>query len=38
MSPQNPFLGSATSNLPRSRVSKGCDPPDGKTLYPMLER
>jgi hypothetical protein len=37
-SPQNPFLGSATPNLPASR---GFEPlaisVDGKTLYPMLE-
>jgi glycerophosphoryl diester phosphodiesterase len=38
MSPQNPFLGSGTATLPRSR---GFEPLalsiDGKTLYPMLE-
>jgi hypothetical protein len=37
-SPQNPFLGSGTANLPASR---GFEPLalsiDGKTLYPMLE-
>ena len=37
-SPQNPFLGSGTPNLPPSR---GFEPMalsiDGKTLYPMLE-
>ena len=37
-SPQNPFLGSGTANLPPSR---GFEPLaisiDGKTLYPMLE-
>jgi hypothetical protein len=37
-SPQNPFLGSGTPNLPASR---GFEPLalsiDGKTLYPMLE-
>ena len=37
-SPQNPLLGSATPNLPRSRGFEGMAiAPDGKTLYPMLE-
>lgn len=37
-SPQNPFLGSGTFNLPRSKGFEGMAiSPDGKTLYPMLE-
>jgi hypothetical protein len=37
-SPQNPFLGSATPNLPSSRGFEGMAIlPNGKTLYPMLE-
>jgi len=37
-SPQNPFLGSSTPNLPSSRGFEGMAiTPDGKTLYPMLE-
>ena len=37
-SPQNPFLGTETPNLPRSRGFEGMAiTPDGKTLYPMLE-
>jgi hypothetical protein len=37
-SPQNPFLGNATPNLPRSRGFEGMAiTPNGKTLYPMLE-
>jgi hypothetical protein len=37
-SPQNPFLGNETPNLPRSRGFEGMAiTPDGKTLYPMLE-
>jgi hypothetical protein len=37
-SPQNPFLGSNTPNLPSSRGFEGMAiTPDGKTLYPMLE-
>jgi hypothetical protein len=37
-SPQNPFLGSGTPNLPSSRGFEGMAiTPDGKTLYPMLE-
>jgi hypothetical protein len=38
MSPQNPFLGSGTFNLPRSKGFEGMAiSRDGKTLYPMLE-
>jgi hypothetical protein len=38
MSPQNPFLGSGTFTLPRSKGFEGMAiSPDGKTLYPMLE-
>jgi hypothetical protein len=38
MSPQNPFLGSNTPNLPASRGFEGMAiTPDGKRLYPMLE-
>ena len=37
-SPQNPFLGSGTFNLPRSKGFEGMAvSPDGKKLYPMLE-
>ncbi len=37
-SPQNPFLGSETPNLPRSKGFEGMAISlDGKTLYPMLE-
>jgi hypothetical protein len=37
-SPDNPFLGSATPNLPRSRGFEGMAiSPNGKWLYPMLE-
>ncbi len=37
-SPQNPFLGSETANLPGSRGFEGMSiAPNGKTLYPMLE-
>jgi hypothetical protein len=37
-SPQNPFLGSGTFNLPRSKGFEGMAiSPDGRTLYPMLE-
>jgi hypothetical protein len=37
-SPQNPFLGTGTPNLPSSRGFEGMAiTPDGKTLYPMLE-
>jgi hypothetical protein len=37
-SPQNPFLGGETPNLPGSRGFEGMAiSPDGKTLYPMLE-
>jgi hypothetical protein len=37
-SPQNPFLGSATPNLPRSRGFEGMAIlPNGRALYPMLE-
>ncbi len=37
-SPQNPFLGGATPNLPSSRGFEGMAIlPNGKTLYPMLE-
>ena len=37
-SPQNPFLGSGTPNLPRSKGFEGMAiSPDGKTLYPLLE-
>jgi len=37
-SPQNPFLGGATPNLPRSRGFEGMAiTPNGRTLYPMLE-
>lgn len=37
-SPQNPFLGSGTFNLPRSKGFEGMAvSPSGKTLYPMLE-
>jgi hypothetical protein len=37
-SPQNPFLGSETPNLPRSRGFEGMAiVPNGKALYPMLE-
>jgi hypothetical protein len=38
MSPQNPNLGSATANLPRSKGFEGMAiTPNGKLLYPMLE-
>jgi hypothetical protein len=38
MSPQNPFLGWSSPNLPRSRGFEGMAlAPDGKTLYVMLE-
>jgi hypothetical protein len=38
MSPQNPSLGSATPNLPRSKGFEGMAiTPNGKLLYPMLE-
>jgi len=38
MSPQNPFLGSATPNLPRSKGFEGMAiTPNGKLLYPLLE-
>lgn len=37
-SPQNPFLGGGTPNLPRSRGFEGMAiTPNGRTLYPMLE-
>jgi hypothetical protein len=37
-SPQNPFLGSGTFNLPRSKGFEGMAiSPNGKALYPMLE-
>ena len=37
-SPQNPFLGSSTPNLPRSRGFEGMAiTRSGRTLYPMLE-
>jgi hypothetical protein len=37
-SPQNPFLGGATPNLPASRGFEGMAiSPDGKRLFPMLE-
>jgi hypothetical protein len=37
-SPQSPFLGPNTPNLPASRGFEGMAiTPDGKTLYPMLE-
>jgi hypothetical protein len=37
-SPQNPFLGGATPNLPASRGFEGMAiSPNGKKLYPMLE-
>jgi len=37
-SPDNPFLGSATPNLPRSKGFEGMAiTPNGKRLYPMLE-
>jgi hypothetical protein len=37
-SPQNPYLGSETPNLPRSRGFEGMAiTPDGRELYPMLE-
>jgi hypothetical protein len=37
-SPQNPFLGSGTFNLPRSKGFEGMAiSPDGRKLYPMLE-
>jgi hypothetical protein len=37
-SPQSPFLGGGTPNLPRSRGFEGMAvSPDGETLYPMLE-
>ena len=37
-SPDNPFLGTATPNLPRSRGFEGMAiTPNGKTLYAMLE-
>jgi hypothetical protein len=37
-SPQNPFLGGATPNLPMSRGFEGMAiSPSGKRLYPMLE-
>jgi hypothetical protein len=38
MSPDNPFLGGGTPNLPRSRGFEGMAiTPNGKRLYPMLE-
>ena len=37
-SPQNPYLGNAAFNLPRSKGFEGMAiSPNGKTLYPMLE-
>ena len=37
-SPDNPFLGTATPNLPRSRGFEGMAiTPNGRRLYPMLE-
>lgn len=37
-SPQNPLLGTATPNLPRSKGFEGMAiSPNGRTLYPMLE-
>jgi hypothetical protein len=37
-SPDNPFLGTGTPNLPRSRGFEGMAiSPNGKRLYPMLE-
>jgi hypothetical protein len=37
-SPQNPFLGNGTPNLPRSKGFEGVAiTPNGKLLYPMLE-
>lgn len=37
-SPQNPFLGTGTANLPRSKGFEGMAiSPDGSKLYPMLE-
>jgi hypothetical protein len=37
-SPQNPFLGAGTFNLPRSKGFEGMAvSPDGRVLYPMLE-
>ena len=37
-SPQNPFLGNGTPNLPRSKGFEGMAiTPNGKLLYPMLE-
>ena len=37
-SPQNPFLMTGETNLPRSKGFEGMAiSPDGKTLYPMLE-
>jgi hypothetical protein len=37
-SPQNPFLGGAAPNLPRSKGFEGMAiTPDGRRLYPMLE-
>jgi hypothetical protein len=37
-SPQNPFLGTETPNLPRSKGFEGMAiAVNGKTLYPMLE-
>ena len=37
-SPQNPFLGAGTPNLPRSKGFEGMAiSPNGKKLYPMLE-
>ena len=37
-SPQNPFLGSGTFNLPRSKGFEGMAvSPSGRKLYPMLE-
>ena len=37
-SPQNPFLGGETANLPGSKGFEGMSiSPNGKTLYPMLE-
>jgi hypothetical protein len=37
-SPQNPFLGGGTANLPRSKGFEGMAiSPNGNTLYPMLE-
>jgi hypothetical protein len=37
-SPQNPFLGTGTPNLPRSKGFEGMAiSPNGKALYPLLE-